>query len=756
MPGAVTVGELAVELELQNREFNRKMKDSTKRIDRFEKEAKQSTASAGRSFKSLLGPIAAIAAALGGLAALRVFGRISTQAVQGAAAFEAYEVRLKGLLNSQEAANKALESFVEISTKTPFAVSQIVGGAATLASVVGGSREELEELTQVTANLAAVTGLSFEEAAGNLQRALAGGISAAVLFRERGVTKLIEDINGIPSLTALSLEEQREAFKKTFGSDALAPFGSAAEDLSKTLSGALSNIGDASDNASRALGAAFAPAVFGAARGVAIPFFQEIEAVLIDNKDAITDFVVTGVAGLVRGFAKVLDVGSFILSLLGSLKIDFSDIGDIITILWQSFRIFFNSVRLGVTTLVTAVSLLAEGIGYVGNALGLVTDEEVDLLRKFRADSFVKLTEDAKGFGDETAEAMSKGADAMIALADDGANVTLALKDGADWARKGADELERQAEAFREMREEQAGASDELAAAAARRRSDMEAEIALMKEEFEELDREHRAWELAGGDVGAALPSMTRGEVDDFIEGLNEEFAALDEEHIQWLRDHGMRASGEITGILGTAFDDVLSDVARGEGVQNFGEILADTSARLLEASLNEVLSGAFRGGEGGGFLSGLFGGGGEDGGGLLSRLFGGEGGGRGLGGAEGGGGADWGAGASAALGLGGSLLAGALRGTETQVQRDFARSAVTSTQEVRGLVAGPSSIPIAQVGNAIRDSQGEQISELKRGNALLSSILDAIRAGGAAVGEAGDNFSELITSDMNGSVALG
>ena len=381
---ALTVGELAVELDARTKEFNARMKGAETRIKRFEGTANKSTKAAGGSFKSLLGPIAAVAGALVALGAVRVFGRIASEAVKGAAGFEAYEVRLKGLLGSQQAANRALENFVTLSTKTPFAVEQIVGGAATLASVAGGNRKELEELTQVSANLAAVTGLSFEEASGNLQRALAGGISAAVLFRERGVTKLIEDIQGIPKLSALPLEEQRELFKKTFGSDSLAPFGKAAEDLSKTLSGALSNIGDASDNAKRSLGQAFAPAVFGAARGVIIPFFETVKAKLDENTEAITDFAVEGLAGLIRGFAGAIRHASDLLKVLSALGIDLGDIADLVTLLNEIFGIFFEAVRLGFNTLLSGVALLAEGVGKVGNALGLVSDADVELLEKFR------------------------------------------------------------------------------------------------------------------------------------------------------------------------------------------------------------------------------------------------------------------------------------------------------------------------------------------------------------------------------------
>jgi hypothetical protein len=92
-------------------------------------------------------------------------------------------------------------------------------------------------------------------------------------------------------------------------------------------------------------------------------------------------------------------------------------------------------------------------------------------------------------------------------------------------------------------------------------------------------------------------------------------------------------------------------------------------------------------------------------------------------------------------LGIGAAILQGALRETETDVSRGRIKSAVTSTQEVRGVVAGPTSIAVAQVGNAIADSfvPIEQLAISR--NELLTEIRDGLRsvlspsAGGAFFG---------------------
>lgn len=728
-----TVGELAVELDARTKEFNARIQGAEHRIRQFEGKATGGTKAAAGGFKSLLGPIAAVAGALAALGATRALIGIASGATQSAAAFESYGVRLKALLGSQEAANKSLEGFVTLSTRTPFAVEQIVGGATTLASVAGGSREELDKLTKTSANLAAVTGLGFAEASGNLQRALASGIGAADLFRERGVRKLIEDVNGIPDLTKIPLEEQRELFYKTFGPEATAPYGTAAEDLSRTLGGALSNIGDAAANAKRSVGDALAPGVFGAAKSVIIPLFEELKGWIDDNSEAITDFVVRGIAGAVRGFASLLETGADILGFLRDLRIDFSDIGDLVGIVWNGFKAFFEAVRLGFNTIVAGVALLAEGIGKVGRALGLVSEEDARLLERFRKESFDKVAQGADEYGKKAKAIFEENKKLLGDLADQGEDYSAELEDAAKWARQGADNLEAQATAFRRAREQQARAEDEAAAAAARAAAGPRAytpeELKARLEQRENRKLAEEAWAryqaiIEGGKstAEAAFSEITQRSLDTF--------------------------SGSMT--------DGLLDLAHGEGVTSFAEGLAETSAGWLDDALRNVLDNLIQqlqdalagaaqegtpagGGGWGGFFSSLF----------ASRQE------TPAAGGTGEGGTNWGAGIAAAAGLGSAILTGALRGTDVSVSNPAIRSAVTSTQNVRGIVAGPTSIPIAQVGNAIRDAQGEQVAELRRGNKLLEGILNAVRARGAGV-DVSDLVADAIAGEMAGSVALG
>lgn len=176
-------------------------------------------------------------------------------------------------------------------------------------------------------------------------------------------------------------------------------------------------------------------------------------------------------------------------------------------------------------------------------------------------------------------------------------------------------------------------------------------------------------------------------------DGLTEE----ERDRIEKLSD---TMASSVTGAFTDAFDGIL----QGEGF-NFAESLADLSSDLFQQGMEEVLSGLTD---------------------SLSELL--EGAGSSLGGL------------GALAGIGGSLLAGALASSDSQVSRSGVGSAVTSTVAQRGVVAGQSSIPILEVSDRLEDAfvdtNGllEQIlSANNRANALLDAILSTSGSATAA-----------------------
>ncbi len=80
-----------------------------------------------------------------------------------------------------------------------------------------------------------------------IQRSMSAGISAADLFRDRGVKSML----GFKAGATVTIEETAEALQKTFGKNG--KFGGATDELAKTFEGTLSMIGDKFFNFKRTL-----------------------------------------------------------------------------------------------------------------------------------------------------------------------------------------------------------------------------------------------------------------------------------------------------------------------------------------------------------------------------------------------------------------------------------------------------------------------------------------------------------------------
>ena len=159
---------------------------------------------------------------------------------------EGLQVRLKFLFGSAEEGAKAFDKMAKFAAKVPFSLEQIQQGSGVLA-VVSKDADELAHIMEITGNVAAVTGLDFKTTAEQIQRSLSAGISAADLFRDRGVKSML----GFKAGAVVSVEETAEAFERVFGANG--QFGGATDELAKTFEGTLSMIGDKFFNFKRAI-----------------------------------------------------------------------------------------------------------------------------------------------------------------------------------------------------------------------------------------------------------------------------------------------------------------------------------------------------------------------------------------------------------------------------------------------------------------------------------------------------------------------
>lgn len=672
----------------------------------------------GRTAKVAAVAVGGLLAALAALAAFRGLANIASDAVLVSAEFEQLEIRLRTLLGSQEEANTALENFTRLAARTPFSVQQIVSGAATLASVALGNREALESLTETAANLAAVTGLSFQEAASNLQRALAGGIGAADLFRERGVRQLIESINGIPDATQLSLQELEQAFLDTFGADGT--FGTAAADLANTLQGSLSNIGDAFTNLQDAIGDAFAPAVIGAARQVIIPFLERLEQLVRENDEEIRDFALDTLAGLIRALAVVIRVT-----------------GDVIAAFTEALNVLRGLEQGIIQFRLTALSVggtIAESFGFgdeAVNQFAALTARFQELERQgvATAGAAEAIRESARGAAAE----VDNLADAFGEIDLPGVGAAPPLLPTAVVDPEAAEREARAREDAERAAERIAAINDRLAIQEADRISKFDAQLERLRQQGEELDllaqragetteflqaQERLTAEIAAVEAERAaaiaetnrLLTRTTFALEDFLEGFRGDFAEGLSSSIREAVTGGdaLDIADIFAQTLGNQLERVLSDTL---------ENVFTDAVNFLADSLTDTL---------GDSLSGLGGGGG------LGNLLGG------------------------ALAVGGLFAANALAGSDQQVTRSTVGSAVNQTAPVRGVIAGPTNIPVFQVGNEIEAAFGDTNGLLQQLVSLTTEELLVLRGilnrgngagGGSTESEAANLFTTTIPS---------
>ncbi len=115
----------------------------------------------------------------------------------------------------------------------------------------------------------------------------------------------------------------------------------------------------------------------------------------------------------------------------------------------------------------------------------------------------------------------------------------------------------------------------------------------------------------------------------------------------------------------------------------------------------------------------------------------------------SGGGGFNFGALIGGVASIGGGLLAGALRDTEVNAKRANITSAVNSSQQIRGVVAGPQGIAIAKVSEGIADANVklEQRLDILIGHAAQTAVNTAMMA--AASGGVGGGFDPTASETL-------
>ena len=191
--------------------------------------------------------------------------------VSAASGFQDVKTRLVGLTGSVDEASKAFEVFNQVAATTPFQLQDVVNAGAQLEAFGVDSKATLSAVT----DLAAFMGTSATEAASALGRAFAGGAGAADILRERGILQLIKDSQGIQDLMDLTLPQFRKALLSAM-IDPVAGIEGSADRLSKTFTGAVSNMNDAVTRFAAKIGDMMIPSLTSAAQATET-FFRTID-----------------------------------------------------------------------------------------------------------------------------------------------------------------------------------------------------------------------------------------------------------------------------------------------------------------------------------------------------------------------------------------------------------------------------------------------------------------------------------------------
>ena len=302
------------------------MADLRYRVDVDTKQAQNNLS----AFKATIASVGAALAAVG-------VGKLLKSFVDVGSSVENLGLRFKFLFGSAEEGAKAFDNLTKFASKVPFSLQEIEKASGNLA-VVAKDADDLNNLLQITGNVAAVTGLDFKTTGEQIQRAFSGGIASADIFREKGVRNML----GFEEGAKVSIEQTIKRFEEVFGKGGR--FGNATNEFANTLEGTISMLGDK---------------FFNFQKQVAEGFFDELKFQLGDlnkffeeNADVLEEFAESIGAGLATAIQGTVTVIKFLKENIDAVKAAFVALA--IGKMTALFLTLANSIR----TTATAMGVL--------------------------------------------------------------------------------------------------------------------------------------------------------------------------------------------------------------------------------------------------------------------------------------------------------------------------------------------------------------------------------------------------------------
>jgi hypothetical protein len=325
-------------------------------------------------------------------------------------------LRFDFLFGSAKEGAKAFDTLVKFAGRVPFSLEEISEASGNLA-VVSKDATELGKNLKIVGNVAAVTGLDFRTTAEQIQRSFAGGISAADIFRERGVRALL----GFQAGATISTEETIKRFEEVFGENGR--FGRATEVLATTFSGTLSMINDKIFQFKLGVNEAGFFDFLKAGLSNINKLIEENEAMIRDFANKTGRSLVSIIKAMILGFGEVFNTVKGVFKIIGT---GFAGTIDLIKMLPEGVREFGllgflmlgKKGKLAVLILGGIIKKLGIDLEEIAKKFGLIDqvedfNKELSFTEKFLNDIEASIIKDTQAIAEMKAEISKANAEAQ-------------------------------------------------------------------------------------------------------------------------------------------------------------------------------------------------------------------------------------------------------------------------------------------------------------------------------------------------------
>lgn len=242
----IDIASLAVEVKSDS------VAQANQRLDQFQREGKGAESTARSltratdimrsTVQGVVGRLQSLVSAFfslkSAIAALGI-GILARSFLDAATTTENLSVRLRTLLGSVSEGNRLFQLLSTLAAKVPFEFRDIMDAGTTLATVIRSGAGDVAKWTALIADLAAAFGMSIQDTAQNMVKALSAGAAAADTFRERGVNAFLGFTAGVSYSAGETRKRIMEEWEKAGSS-----FRGATALLAKTWDGTMSMLAD--------------------------------------------------------------------------------------------------------------------------------------------------------------------------------------------------------------------------------------------------------------------------------------------------------------------------------------------------------------------------------------------------------------------------------------------------------------------------------------------------------------------------------